>query len=172
MQSRVHWMTCFIICGSLHKHQLSTFMTFNTDSTAFALRSIMCFTLSSPLLLVLLHSNPQCWKACLFIHVCVSTTPCRKIWTAICNCLGIFSILAIINDKLIIIEMQITRSDTRPQVKWPVSLVIVDGHFNLPQEFVWVCMSYRTHFIIPKQSTDRLILCLVSDLLICYSRYE
>ena len=27
-----------------------------------------------------------------------------------------------------------------PQVKWPVNLVIVDGHFNLHRRFVWVCM--------------------------------
>ena len=27
-----------------------------------------------------------------------------------------------------------------PQVKWAVNLVIADGHFNLSQGFVWVCM--------------------------------
>ena len=30
------------------------------------------------------------------------------------------------------------QKDTRPQLKWTVSLVIADGHFNLPQGFVWV----------------------------------
>ena len=31
---------------------------------------------------------------------------------------------------------------------WAVSLVIEDGHFNLPQGFVWVCMGKHTYFII------------------------
>ena len=29
-------------------------------------------------------------------------------------------------------NLQITRSDTRPHIKWAVSLLIADGHFNLP----------------------------------------
>ena len=37
-------------------------------------------------------------------------------------------------------NLQITRSDIRPHIKWADSLVIVCGHFNLPQGFVWVCM--------------------------------
>ena len=28
-----------------------------------------------------------------------------------------------------------------PQVKWTVSLVIADGHFNLTRGLVWVCMT-------------------------------
>ena len=28
-----------------------------------------------------------------------------------------------------------------------VNLVITDGHFNLPQLFVWVCIGLHTHFI-------------------------
>ena len=39
------------------------------------------------------------------------------------------------------LPLQITKSDIRPQVQWTVSLVIADGHFNLPQ-LVWVCMAY------------------------------
>ena len=30
----------------------------------------------------------------------------------------------------------LTRSNIRPQV-WAVDLVMTDGHFNLPQRFVW-----------------------------------
>ena len=37
--------------------------------------------------------------------------------------------------------LQITRSDIRPHIKWAITaLVIAFGHFNLPQELVWVCM--------------------------------
>ena len=36
-------------------------------------------------------------------------------------------------------NLQFTRSDIRPHIKWAVSLVIAYGHFNLPQGFVWVC---------------------------------
>ena len=31
-----------------------------------------------------------------------------------------------------------------------VNLETADGHFNLPQEFNWFCMSYNTHFITPR----------------------
>ena len=31
------------------------------------------------------------------------------------------------------LNLQITRSDIRPHIQWAVSLVIVHGHFNLPQ---------------------------------------
>ena len=37
-------------------------------------------------------------------------------------------------------NLQITRPDIRPNIKWAVSLLITYGH-NLPQGFVWVCMS-------------------------------
>ena len=39
------------------------------------------------------------------------------------------------------LNLQITRSDIRSHIKLAVSLVIADGHFNLPQGFVWVCMA-------------------------------
>ena len=39
-----------------------------------------------------------------------------------------------------ILWVQITRSHTRPQAKMAVRQVIADGHFDLPQGFVWVCM--------------------------------
>ena len=39
------------------------------------------------------------------------------------------------------LTLQMTRADIRPHIQWAVSLVIADGHFNLPQGFVWVCMS-------------------------------
>ena len=29
---------------------------------------------------------------------------------------------------------------SRLQVEWAVNLVIADGHFDLPQEFAWLCM--------------------------------
>ena len=31
--------------------------------------------------------------------------------------------------------------------EWAINLVITDGHFNLPQLFVWVCIGSHTHFI-------------------------
>ena len=37
---------------------------------------------------------------------------------------------------ILFLNLQITWSD----IKWVVSLVIVCGHFYLPQGFVWVCM--------------------------------
>ena len=41
-------------------------------------------------------------------------------------------------------NLQIIRSDIRPYIKWAVSLVTAYGHFNLPQGFVWVCISLHT----------------------------
>ena len=38
------------------------------------------------------------------------------------------------------LNLQIARSDIRAHIKWAVSLLIVYGHFNLPQEFAHVCM--------------------------------
>ena len=46
-------------------------------------------------------------------------------------------------------NLQITRTDFRPHIKWAVSMVIAYGYFNLPQGFVWVCMGTHTHFITP-----------------------
>ena len=40
-----------------------------------------------------------------------------------------------------LLNLQIIRSDIRPHIKWPVSLVIAYGHFNLPEDlcgYVWV----------------------------------
>ena len=36
------------------------------------------------------------------------------------------------------LNLQITRSDIRPHIKWAVSLGTAYGDFNLPQGFVWV----------------------------------
>ena len=36
-----------------------------------------------------------------------------------------------------------------PHAKRAVSLVIVDGHLNLPWGFVWVCMGLHIYFITP-----------------------
>ena len=41
---------------------------------------------------------------------------------------------------ILFLNLQITRLDIRPHIKWAVSLVITYSHFNLPQGFVWVCM--------------------------------
>ena len=35
------------------------------------------------------------------------------------------------------------------------SLVIEDGHINLPQGFVWVCTGKHTHFITPEGRTTK-----------------
>ena len=35
-------------------------------------------------------------------------------------------------------QVQISRSDIRPHMKWVVSLTIAYGHFNLPPGIVWV----------------------------------
>ena len=37
----------------------------------------------------------------------------------------------------IYLNLQITRSDIGPHIKWAVSLVFTYGHFHLPQGFVW-----------------------------------
>ena len=50
---------------------------------------------------------------------------------------------------MLVPNLQITRSDIRPHIKWVVHLVTAYGHFNLPWGIVWVCMSPYTHFIIP-----------------------
>ena len=38
------------------------------------------------------------------------------------------------------LNLQITRPDITPHIKWAVSLGITYSHFNLPQGFVWICM--------------------------------
>ena len=40
-------------------------------------------------------------------------------------------------------------SETKSHAKWAVSLMIVDGHFDLPQRFVWVCTGLHIHSITP-----------------------
>ena len=42
------------------------------------------------------------------------------------------------------LNLQITRSDIRPHIKWAVSLVIAFGHSDLPQVFSWICVGYIT----------------------------
>ena len=41
---------------------------------------------------------------------------------------------------ILLLNLQITRSDVTPDIKWAVSLVNAYGCFNLPQGFVWVRM--------------------------------
>ena len=52
-------------------------------------------------------------------------------------------------------NLQITRSDTRPHMKWAISLVNADGHSSLPQGFVWVRIGEHTHFIPPEGSSTQ-----------------
>ena len=51
-------------------------------------------------------------------------------------------------DHTIFCVCKSSKSHIRPQVKWAVSLVIADGHFNLPQGFVWACVVKHTHSVI------------------------
>ena len=48
---------------------------------------------------------------------------------------------------IIILHIQITKSDIMSQRKWALSLVITDGHIDLHQGFVWVCMDWYAHVI-------------------------
>ena len=50
---------------------------------------------------------------------------------------------------ILVLNLQITRSDIRPHIKWVVRLVTAYGHFDLAWGIVWVCMSPHTHFILP-----------------------
>ena len=59
---------------------------------------------------------------------------------------------------ILFLNLQITRSDIRPHIKWAVSLVIAHGHVYLPQGFVWVCMGSHAHFITPKGAREGSIL--------------
>ena len=56
---------------------------------------------------------------------------------------------------ILVPNLQITRSDIRPHIKWVVRLVTAYGHFNIPWGIVWVCMSPNTHFIAPHPSPPR-----------------
>ena len=47
------------------------------------------------------------------------------------------------------------QANVRPQVKCAVRRVTVDGHFNLPKGFVWVCMGKHTHFITQEGTSSR-----------------
>ena len=62
------------------------------------------------------------------------------------------------------LNLQITRSDIRPYIKWTVSLVIAYSHFDFPQGFVWVRMAQHTHFITPEEVREVLVLCIESIL--------
>ena len=59
---------------------------------------------------------------------CLMTPGLRK--DIRCHCMTI----------LFFLNLEITRSDIRPHIKWAVSLVITYGHFNLPQGFVWALL--------------------------------
>ena len=59
---------------------------------------------------------------------------------------------------ILVPNLQITRSDIRPHIKWVVCLVIAYGHFNLPWGIVWVCMSPHTHFIPPPPPPPRALM--------------
>ena len=48
---------------------------------------------------------------------------------------------------ILVLNLQITRSDIRPHIKWAVCVVTAYGNFNIPWGIVWVCMSPHTHFI-------------------------
>ena len=56
---------------------------------------------------------------------------------------------------LLVLNLQITRSDIRPHIKWVVCVVIAYGHYNLPWGIVWVCMSSHTHFVTPSPLPPR-----------------
>ena len=47
-------------------------------------------------------------------------------------------------------QVQISRSDIRPHIKWAVSLVIAYGHFDFPQGFVWVRMGLTYSLYHPR----------------------
>ena len=51
-------------------------------------------------------------------------------------------------------NLQITRSDIRPHIKWVVRLVTAYGHFNLPWGIVWVCISPHTLYPPLSPGTD------------------
>ena len=53
--------------------------------------------------------------------------------------LGCQRAFGVMYDYSTFLNMQITRSHFRPQIKWAVSLVIAYCYFNLPQACVWVC---------------------------------
>ena len=60
-------------------------------------------------------------------------------------------------DQTPFICFHIAKSDIGPHIKYGHSaqgLQNVDGHFNLPHQFVCVCVGKYTHFIIPDQKTD------------------
>ena len=53
-------------------------------------------------------------------------------------------------------KFHIIRSETRQHIKWDISLVIADGHFDLLQG---VCAGKHTHIITPK--CDGVIICVL-----------
>ena len=65
-----------------------------------------------------------------------------------CCVISLFSVktFSVMYGHAIFLCLQITKSDIRPQVKVAVSPMIADGHFNLPQELVLLCMGSHTHF--------------------------
>ena len=43
--------------------------------------------------------------------------------------------------------LHLTTSDTCVPIKWAVSLVVEDAHFNPHHWYMWMCISKRTHSI-------------------------
>ena len=59
----------------------------------------------------------------------------------------------VMNDHTLL-NLQITRSDIRPHIKWAVILVIAYGPFNLPPGFVWICMGLTYSLYHPEGNSD------------------
>ena len=55
---------------------------------------------------------------------------------------------------MLFLNWQITRSDIRQHIKQVVSLVIVYGHFILPQGFVWVAQTEVIQCLVHKDISD------------------
>ena len=54
------------------------------------------------------------------------------------------------------LNLQITWSDIRPQIKWSITQIITYGHFNLPLQLVWVCLGQHTYFITLYRIVDKM----------------
>ena len=71
------------------------------------------------------------------------------------------------------LNLQITRSDIRPQIKWVASLVIAYGHFSLPQALCGYVMYGLTLTLSPQRGRFEMMQILASissDLcIVCFS---
>ena len=70
-------------------------------------------------------------------------------FNVVSHCLVSIRTFSITNDISLLSDSKTSDQTRSTHVKWAVSLVIAHGHFDLPQQFLWVCMGEH-HILSPE----------------------